>query len=565
MTRNAADASVAAILGLLLALGCGCSAKQPTRSEPSARAAGDPQLRLYDDFGTYTRTVTTSVPEAQLWFDQGIQLLYGFNHDEAIRSFRQAAAVDPECAMCWWGVSYAHGLHINNPEMSEEQSRNGYEAAQEASRRLDVETAAEQALVRAVATRYAWPAPEDRAPLDRAYADAMEAAWRAHPNDPDVGALFAESLMNLQPWDLWTHTGEPKGRTLEIVATIERVLDIEPTHPGANHFYIHAVEASQTPERAVAAADRLGSLVPGSGHLVHMPSHIYIRTGRYADAADSNERAIAVDEAYFAIAPPPRFYSLYFIHNIHFLAYAAMMEGRSEVALAAARDIEAKIPAEFLRDYLTIADGFLPTTLHVLIRFGRWQEILAQPELPAERLVSRASRHYARSVAHSALGDTAAAQAELDLFDAVVAEITDDWLVGNNLARDTLAISRRVAEAEMQYRLGRQERAFALMREAITLEEQLAYDEPPGWMQPSRHALGALLMGAGRAAEAEDVYRADLARHPNNGWSLLGLEQALRAQGKTVDAATVAAQLAQEWTRSDVQPTSSCYCVPGTT
>lgn len=552
----------AVALSLTGALGC-----RATRPAPAPTVAqdtpADPPLRLYENFGTYARTVTTRSDEAQRWFNQGIQLLYGFNHDEAIRSFRQAATLDPGCAMCWWGVAYAHGLHINNPQMSEAQSRNGYDAAQEALRQLDVETPEEHALVHAVSRRYAWPIPETRTDLDVAYADAMEAAWAAHSHDPDIGALFAESLMNLQPWDLWTQTGEPKGRTLEIVATLERVLEIAPKHPGANHFYIHAVEASLTPERALPAADRLGDLVPGSGHLVHMPSHIYIRTGRYADAADSNERAIAADEAYFAVAPPPQFYSLYFLHNIHFLAYAAMMEGRSDVALRAARDIETKIPEDFLREYITIADGFMPTTLHVLIRFGRWEEILNDPEPPAHRLVSRASRHYARSVAHSARGETQAAQSELDEFDAVVAELTEDWLVGNNKAIDTLAISRRVAEAEMLYRSGDRERAFELMREAVVLEEQLAYDEPPGWMQPSRHALGALLMGDGRAAEAESVYRADLERHPNNGWSLLGLQQALREQRKHAEADTVARRLAQEWTRADVQPTSSCYCVPG--
>jgi tetratricopeptide (TPR) repeat protein len=552
-----------AMLAFFSSAGVGCRATAPPAvpQVPSDRAAVPP--RLYDNFGTYTRTVTTSSPEAQRWFGQGIQLLYGFNHDEAIRSFQQAAAVDPSCAMCWWGISYAHGLHINNPEMSAEQSQKGYEAAQEALRQLDSETPAEQALVRAVAVRYAWPAPEDRMPLDVAYAEAMQQAWAAHPGDADIGALYAESLMNLQPWDLWTHEGEPKGRTLEIVAVLERVMEINPKHPGANHFYIHAVEASTAPERALPASDRLSGLVPGSGHLVHMPSHIYIRTGQYARAADSNQRAIEADEAYFAVAPPPEFYGLYYVHNHHFLAYAAMMEGRSAVALRAARDLEEKIPQPFLEEYVTLADGFMPTTLHVMIRFGRWDDILDYPEQPEHRLISRASRHYARSVAYSALGRTDEARRELEQFDQAAAQVTDEWMVGNNKAKDTLAISRKVAEAEILYREGERERAFALMREAVAMEEKLAYDEPPGWMQPSRHALGALLMGDGRAKEAEAVYRADLERHPNNGWSLLGLQQALRAQGRDAEAQAVSARLAQEWGRADVQPTSSCYCEPG--
>ena len=252
-------------------------------------------------------SVTTSSAEAQRWFDQGIQLLYGYNHDEAIRSFEKAAEIDPSCAMGWWGSAYARGMHINNPEMGEEQSRLAFEAAEKAVGALDDESAVEQALVRAVRQRYEWPAPEDRHPLEQRYADAMEELWHQFPDDPDVGALFAESLMNLQPWDLWTSDAAPKGRVLEILAVLERTLAKSPAHPGANHFYIHAIEASPWPERGLEVAQRLQTLVPGSGHLVHMPSHIFIRTGRYAEAADANRRAIAADEAYFVRAPEAGF------------------------------------------------------------------------------------------------------------------------------------------------------------------------------------------------------------------------------------------------------------------
>lgn len=531
--------------------------RNATQQESAPRQPG-----LYAGFTGYARTVTTKSPEAQRLFDQGIQLLYGFNHDEAIRSFEKAAELDPGCAMAWWGSAYARGLHINNPQMGQEQSELAFAAAEKAEAALDNETPVEQALINAVRQRYAMPVPEDRSSLDQAYAKAMEAVWHQFPNDPDVGALFAESMMNLQPWDLWTNAGAPKGRTLEILAVLEKTLATTPRHPGANHFFIHAIEASPWPELGVGAAERLTNLVPGSGHLVHMPSHIFIRVGRYADAADANERAIAADEAYFAKAPKPGFYSLYFMHNVHFLAYSAMMEGRYETAIAAARKIETNIPPEFLHDYVTMADGFMPTSLYVLIRFGKWNEILSEPEPDDWRLFSRAERHFARSVAHSALGNTEEARREIQLLDDVTAQITDEWKMGNNTAREVIAIARKMAEGELAFRERRADEAFALLRDAVALEEQLTYDEPPGWMQPVRHALGALLLADGRPAEAEQVYRADLKRHPNNAWSLLGLQQSLQKQNKLSEAMLMDAQVQQAWARADVKPVASCYCHP---
>jgi tetratricopeptide (TPR) repeat protein len=545
----------ASLVTLSLAIAGCASSQQADRHEATG-------ARHYDGFGGYKRTVTTRSPAAQRWFDQGLQLLYGFNHDEAIRSFRAAAAEDPACGMAWWGIAYASGLHINNPEMTEAQSRQGHEASQEALRQIDQASPPERALIVAVSKRYAWPAPADRSPLDRAYADAMEQAWLLHPNDPDIGALFAESLMNLQPWDYWTKTGEPKGRTPQLVAAIERVLELRPDHPGANHFYIHAMEASNDPHKALAAADRLGTLVPGSGHLVHMPAHIYARIGRYADASDINERAIAVDRAYLKLAPPPAFYSLYYVHNIHFLAWSAMMEGRHATAMQAARDLESGIPESFLRDMPQVADGFMPVTYHVMIRFGRWNDILAEPEPPAFRHVSRTMRHYARGVALSALGRTDEARSEMDAFESEAALIPEDWKVGNNKAADVVAVARRMLTGELAYREGRHEEAFAALAEGAALEDALVYDEPPGWMQPVRHAHGALLMGVGRAAEAERTYRDDLARNPGNGWAMLGLEQALLAQGNTHEVDALAARRSIAWARADVTPTSSCYCRP---
>jgi tetratricopeptide (TPR) repeat protein len=527
-------------------------------SQNAAAANGN----IYRGFDGYARKVTTRSAEAQQFFDQGIQLLYGFNHDEAIRSFEKAAEADPACAMAWWGSAYARGLHINNPAMEAEQSRLAHDAAQKAVAALDDESPVERALVEAVAQRYQWPAPEDRRPLDERYADAMEAAWHRFPNDADVSSLFAESLMNLQPWDLWTGDAVPKGRTLEVVAVLERTLQQHPNHPGACHFYIHAIEASPWPEKGVAVAERLLTLVPGSGHLVHMPSHIFIRVGRYADAAASNRSAIEADEAYFAVAPQPEFYNFYFMHNLHFLAYASMMEGRYEAALAAARKIEKDIPPAFLKKYVTVADGFTPTTLHVMIRFGKWKAILDEPEPEAWRLFSRAERHFARSVAYAALGEPQKAREELRLLDEVAADLTDEWKMGNNPAKEVIAVARTMAAGELAFHEGDAKTAFDLLRKAVELEEQLSYDEPPGWMQPVRHALGALLLADGQSAEAESVYRADLVRHPNNAWSLLGLQQSLGSQGKTAEADALAQRVQQAWARADVKPVASCYCHP---
>lgn len=516
--------------------------------------------RLYDGYGGYHRTVAAASPEAQVWIDQGLQLVYGFNHDEALRSFRRAAELDPDCAMAWWGIAYANGIDVNDVEMSETASRDGYEAIQEALRHLDGASPAERALVEAQAARFAWPAPEDRSSLDEAYAEAMGRAWAAYPDDADVGALYAESLMVLQPWDYWNAAGEPQKRATEIVAVLERCIELDPVHPGANHFYIHAVEASPDPARAVAAAERLEDLVPGSGHLVHMPSHVYINVGRYGDAAAANERAIAADEAYFAVAPPPNFYSLYYVHNIHFLAFAAMMDGRSEVALDAGRRIEAKVPPQFLEGYVKIADGLMPTVLHVLIRFGRWDEVLDVPQYPEGRLASRAIRHYARAVALANLDRTEEARAELAALDAVVATLDDEWMIGVNPATTVLAIARGMAEGEILFREGDHDAAFVALRAAVAAEDALVYDEPPGWMQPVRHALGALLLAGDRAAEAEEVYTADLDDNRENAWSLLGLDQALRVQGKTAAADGLASRLEAAWARADVEPPASCYC-----
>ncbi len=549
----------------------GCLVDNPSTSGQTtpAQVAGEepkdiaaPQAGFLPGLAGYSRSVTCSSVDAQRWFDQGIQLLYGFNHDEAIRSFEQAVALDPGCAMAWWGSAYARGIHINNPLMTEEQSTLAREAADKALAALDSETPVERALVEAVSQRYVVPVPADRVPLDTAYAAAMERVWHQFPDDPDVGALFAEALMNLQPWDLWTGDSQPKGRALEVVTVLEKTLALRLDHPGANHFYIHAIEASPWPELGVPSAERLQTLVPGSGHLVHMPSHIFIRVGRYADAVASNEQAIAVDEAYLQVAPPPGFYNIYFLHNVHFLAYAAMMEGRFEAALAAARKIEAEVPRAFLKEHVMVADGFMPTALHVLIRFGKWEEILQEAEPEDWRLFSRAERHFARCVALANLDRPAEAASELAKMDEVASQLTDEWKMGNNLALDVIAVARAMAEGEMRFHSGDQTGAYERLRAAVELEEQLAYDEPPGWMQPVRHALGAILLAGDQPQEAEAVYCADLVRHPANAWSLLGLQQSLRQQDKIAEAAALDETVTRAWSRADIRPVASCFCHP---
>jgi tetratricopeptide (TPR) repeat protein len=529
---------------------------------PVAARTGDPAARLLPGLNQERREVTTASHEAGRWFNQGLELLYGFNHEEAVRSFQQAAEHDPGCAMAWWGKAYALGPHINNPVMSEEQSRLAVEAVQEARRHITQASPVEQALIRAISTRYELPVQEDRKHLDEAFAAAMEQVWEQFPKDPDVGALFAESLMNLQPWDLWTRDGEPKGRVEEIVQVLERVLELDENHPGANHFYIHAVEASPEPERALEAARRLANLVPGAGHLVHMPAHIYARLGNWADASDANVEAIDVDRAYFRVAPEPGFYIVYYLHNMHFLAWSAMMEGRYQKALEAARGVERAMPEAFLRDMAFVADGFMPVTYHVLIRFGEWEKILDEPEPEDYRHVSRAHWRYARALALSNLNRLSQAREELKSFELEAARIPEHWEVSFNKATEVIKIARLMAEGEMAYHDGRPAEAFDALREAVKREDKLDYAEPPAWMHPARHALGALLLAEGQVDEAEQVYRRDLEKYPNNGWALLGLQQALVAQERTEEAGELDSRLAVAWQRADVEPPASCYCHP---
>lgn len=550
-----------ALAPFVLALAPSCMSPDAGGAEATARhATADTGARLFDGLDLHLRDVTTASREAQRWFDQGLVLMFGFNYGEASRSFQRAAELDPDCAMAWWGVALAAGPHINNPTMDEAASRAAFEAVTKARTALDRETPVERALVGALSERYVESPPADRKALDEAYAGAMREVWRAFPRDADVGALFAEALMDLRPWDLWTPRGEMQPGTLEVLETLAAARALAPRHPGVNHYLVHAWEASPTPEKGLDAANTLRELVPGAGHLVHMPSHIDLRVGRYADAVTANERAIAADRRYVAAGGVRGFNDVYRAHNFHFLQYAAMFEGRSELALRAARDVVATIPIEAVLELPQFLEGFQGAPYHALVRFGRWDEILRE-SAPDERLRSAlAMHHYARGVAFAATSRVDEAERELDAFDAACARVPEDWFLGNNPTRAVLAVARPMLAGEIEYRRGNHARAFELLADAVELDEALRYDEPWGWMMPASHALGALLLEQGRLADAEAVYRADLARHRENGWSLHGLAECLRRSGRHEESRAVDDRFRRVWERADVVLHGSCFC-----
>lgn len=527
-------------------------------------AQGRPETPFFEGLGPHTRSVTTKSPLAQKYFDQGMNFLFGFNHGAAIRSFKEAARLDPECAMAHWGIALASGPHINFPMVPPPMAEQAWSAWQLAQRHATAGLPVERALIAALGKRYAQPQPEDRGPLDRAYADAMRAVWQAHPQDADAGALFAEAMMDLRPWDQWTPEGGAQPGTAEIIATLDAVLRIEPRHPFANHLYIHAVEASPHPERGIAAADRLRDLQPGLAHNVHMPSHIDIRVGDWHKAIVANEKAVAADERYRAIVGPPKdFIIVYAAHNGHMLAYAAMMTGQRELALRHIRAMVASLPEDFLKEYAMMVEGMVAMPYEVMIRFGQWDEILAAPDHPEYMVFTRALRRAARGIAFSAKGDAKAARAEQAAYLEACKRVPAEETLGNNTAHAILAVATPMLEGEILVREGRVDAGVAKLREAVQAEDVLKYDEPPGWILPVRHALGATLMQAGRFGAAEEVYREDLKRLPENGWSLFGLARSLKLQNKLTEAATVEQRFKKTWAKADLQLTSSCLCQPG--
>jgi tetratricopeptide (TPR) repeat protein len=548
------------LAGIAVIAGC---AQSGEREPPPAASTAAGAVPFFTGLGTHHRAIATSKPEAQKYFDQGLAFLYGFNHDEAIRAFTAAAQADPACAMAYWGIAYASGPHINNPVVTEARAQAAWEALGKAREHAARANEADRALIEALGARYAWPQPQDRALLDAAYAEAVRSAYAVHPKDADVAALFAEALMDLHPWDLWNQDGTSKAWTPEIVSVLEDLLAWAPAHPLGLHLYIHAVEASPEPGKADRAAATLRELMPGVGHMVHMPSHIDVRRGRWEQAIVTNTKAMAADRAYRERVPRQNFYRLYMAHNHHMLTFAAMMVGQSELALATIRDMVAGMPAEWLQENAAFADGWVAMPMEVLMRFGRWQEILHEPEPPEYLPLSRALRHYARGVAHAALDDVEAARAEQATFAAAKAKVPESVLFGNNTGLAILGVAEKVLEGEILYRAGEEEAGFAALRESVQREDALRYDEPPGWIQPVRHALGAALLQSGRYAEAEAVFRADLDKLPDNGWALFGMARALRLQKKDAEAADFEARFETAWKSADVKISSPCLCLRG--
>ena len=529
----------------------------------SGRIYGAPEP-FFAGLGSHKRTITTTSPEAQKYFNQGLNFYFGFNHSAAIRAFQAAANLDPDCAMTHWGIALASGPHVNFPMVPPPAAELAWKELALAQEHAAHASTIEQALIEALSHRYANPQPEDRSPLDRAYADAMREVWKAHPDDPDVGVLFAEAMMDLRPWNQWTADGRPQPGTEEILATLEQVLTLDLNHPFANHLYIHALEASTHPERALAAADRMRELQPGIAHNVHMPSHIDIRVGHWDQAITANLKAVEADRQYRdTVGEPKGPIVFYAAHNQHMLAYAAMMTGQRDLAVEHIRAVVNGIPEEVLKEYAMLGEAFVAMPYEVLIRFGMWDEILAEPDHPEFMVFTRAFRHAARGIAYAAKGDVKSARAEQTALLEASKLVPADDSFGNNPCQALLAIATPMLEGEILLRESKLDQGLSQLRAAINAEDALHYDEPPGWILPVRHSLGANLMQAGRYAEAEQVYRDDLARLPENGWSLYGLAHSLELQHKSDEAAAVEARFHKIWAKADLQITSSCLCRPG--
>ncbi len=545
----------------------------------------------YYDLGAYGRPVDTVSAEAQLWFDRGLNWCYGFHHEEAIRCFERAAEADPGCAMAQWGLAYAAGCNYNKPweafldEERDAALRTAHLAAQRAAETVAAACGdawpKEAALVNALLRRYPTPgAVAEDAPWQAwndEYASAMREVYAAYPDDPDVAALFAEALINRTPWQLWDlPSGGPASGadTLEAVAVLERAIGAleaagEPPHPHLLHVYIHTMEMSPRPEAALRAADALRDLVPDAGHLRHMASHIDVLCGNYHDSLIANERAIEADDRYFARSGGATFYSLYRCHDIHFKLYSALFLGQAGPALEAALpESLLRVPVPPMADWL---EGFLSMRVHALIRFGRWHDVLALP-LPADPelySVTTAMTRYARGVALAALGDVPGALAEQREFEAARGRVPESRTLFNNSCFDILGVAAMMLEGEVLYRAGEHDRAFAALREAVALSDGLTYDEPWAWMQPVRHALGALLLEQGRVEEALAAYREDLGlapgvpravQHPDNVWALHGLVECLQRLGRADEAAPHQQRLTLALARADVAIASSCFC-----
>jgi tetratricopeptide (TPR) repeat protein len=546
----------------VLLAGCaaqGQDAPQSSTHGAHAQSSADARPVLYDTLGSYSYRITTKSAEAQRWFDQGLRLVYAFNHHEAQRAFKEAARLDPSCAMCYWGIAITEGSNYNDPTNADREKK-AASAAQEALGLSAGARPAERGMIEALAKRHSTDPAAKRETLDRAYADAMREVARQFPDDLEAGTFFADSMMNLRPWNLWTVDGAPQPGTEELVATLERVIAKNPNHPGALHLYIHAVEASKEPGRAEAAADRLRPLMPGAGHLVHMPSHIYWRIGRYADAVTVNTVAADADRAYFKTAnPSPIYRGLYYPHNIDFIWQSASMQGRSAETIRAAREFASNAPPEMIKQMPDMETAPVAPIV-ALVRFGRWDEVLAYPAPPREWPYTSGVWHYARGVAFNAKGQAEGATRELRALEGILQSVPPERTVAFFFrTKNVLQLAANLLAGEIAAKAGDFSTAERLLRAAVAEQDSHWFTEPPPWYFPVRQSLGAVLLQAGRASDAEQVYREDLRRNPANGWSLFGLAQSLRAQGKTAEAAQVDESFRKAWTQADVKLTASRF------
>ena len=550
------------ISAVLASSGCGGGADSQSSASPAETLAQRAGAPLFDGMGDYHMPITTADPDAQRYFDQGMVLAFGFNHAESIRSFRAAQTLDPNCAMCFWGEALATGPNINVTSngkaiMAPAERASARAAIDQALVLIDGVTPKEQDWIKALAQRYDGKAETPRDPLDRAWAEALADMAARYPDDTTVASVYAEALMNTMPWDYWGPNGEAKPDTQAVIASLEAVMAADPDHPLALHLYIHALEASSNAKKAEPAADRLADLVPGSGHLVHMPSHIYFRVGRYQDSALANIRAAEVDEAYIAQCNAQGFYpALYYPHNIHFLWASSTMQGQSALSLDSARRVVANVRVEQVEQFPTI-QFFHTVPMLSLVRFARWEEILVEPEPYEPFAFARAIWHYGRGVAHAALGDPEAALIELAAIEQLEPQV-DEIFMGNVYpARDLLEIAKALLIGEMAYRSGDAASAVLAFEEAVAMQDALPYTEPPFWYYPTRQSLGAALLASDRVAEAQAVFERDLEQYPMNGWSMFGLAEALRRQGDDAGAGKVAARFETVWQFADVELTSS--------
>ena len=538
----------------------------------------------YYDIGTYSRTVSTSSDAAQTWFNRGLAWTYAYNHEEAIECFRKALAADPECAMAHWGIAYCIGPNYNKPweTFEEDEKPDCIDLAQAsisaASAILDQLTPVERALIEAIPARYPTASDiENFSPWNNAFADAMRKVYAEFGDDLDVCAIFAESIMNRTPWQLWDlPSGQPAqgANTLEAIDVLDTAFATLPgawQHSGLLHMYIHLMEMSPHPERALRHGDALSTLVPDAGHLLHMPTHVDVLCGDYMNVVLRNEAAIVADRKFLQREGADNFYSVYRCHNYHFKIYGAMFLGQPTAALEAAEELISTLPSETLEPMADWFEGFIPMKQHVLIRFGHWQDILDQKLPEDEELfsVTVAMMHYARTVALANLHRIGEAEAEKGTFYRALERVPESRMLFNNTCRDILKIAEQMMLGELAYHKGEHETAFAHLRSAVMIDDNLPYDEPWGWMQPTRHALGALLMEQGSLEEAEAVYRADLGldatlsracQHPDNVWSLHGLHECLTRRGETIEIAHIKRQLDKAAARAEVPVRASCYC-----